>query len=101
MYPSHNRSRDFGRPRAKAIVFKPLGGDARILTVGLLLGFLAAADQAGGIVLSRPLMARGVDPIAASAFRVAIAAVALAIANEFFLVEVSNAIILRGRQKSF
>ena len=56
MYPGHNRSRDFDRLRAKAIVFKPLGGGVRILTVGLLLGFLAAPGQAGGIVLSRPLM---------------------------------------------
>ncbi len=35
------------------------------LPVGLLFGFLAAAGQAGGILLSRPLMAQGVDPIAA------------------------------------
>ena len=41
----------------------------RSLPVGLLFGFLAAAGQAGGILLSRPLMAQGVDPIAASAVR--------------------------------
>ena len=48
----------------------------RSLPIGLLFGLLAAAGWAGGIFLSRPLMAQGVDPIAASAFRVAIAAVA-------------------------
>ena len=52
------------------------------LPIGLLFGFLAAAGQAGGILLSRPLMAQGVDPIAASAVRVAIAAVALIIVYE-------------------
>jgi drug/metabolite transporter (DMT)-like permease len=47
------------------------------LPLGLLFGFLAAAGQAGGILLSRPLMEQGVDPVAGSAVRVAIAALAL------------------------
>jgi len=47
------------------------------LPLGLLFGFLAAAGQAGGILLSRPLMEQGIDPIAGSAVRVAIAAIAL------------------------
>ncbi|NCX49975.1 MAG: EamA family transporter, partial [Gammaproteobacteria bacterium] len=42
-----------------------------------MFGFLAAAGQAGGILLSRPLMEQGIDPIAGSAVRVAIAAIAL------------------------
>ena len=41
-----------------------------------LLNFLAAAGQARGFFLLRPLMAQGIDPIAALAVRVAIAAVA-------------------------
>ena len=45
---------------------------------------LAAAVLAGEILLSRPLMTPGVDPIAASAGRVAIAAVALVSVYEFF-----------------
>ena len=53
------------------------------LPVGLLFGFLAAAGQAGGILLSRPWIAKGVDPIAGSAVRVAIAAVALVNVYEF------------------
>ena len=47
------------------------------LPLGLLFGFLAAAGQAGGILLSKPLMEQGVDPVAGSAVRVAIAALAL------------------------
>ena len=45
---------------------------------------LAAVVLAGRILLSQPLIALGVDPIAASAGRVAIAAVALVIVYEFF-----------------
>ena len=52
------------------------------LPLGLFFGFLAAAGQAGGILLSRPLMEQGVDPIAGSAVRVAIAAIALVVVYE-------------------
>ncbi len=52
------------------------------LPIGLLFGFLAAAGQAGGILLSRPLMQEGIDPVAASAVRVAIAAIALVVVYE-------------------
>ncbi len=52
------------------------------LPIGLLFGFLAAAGQAGGILLSRPLMQEGIDPVAASAVRVAIAAIALIVVYE-------------------
>lgn len=48
------------------------------LSLGLLFGFLAAAGQAGGILLSRPLMEKGgLDPVAGSVVRVGIAALAL------------------------
>ena len=46
------------------------------LPVRLPFEFLAAAGQAGGFFLLRPLMAQGIDPIAALAVRAAIAAVA-------------------------
>jgi len=52
------------------------------LPLGLFFGFLAAVGQAGGILLSRPLMEQGVDPIAGSAVRVAIAAIALVVVYE-------------------
>lgn len=52
------------------------------LTAGLCFGFLAAAGQAGGIILSRPLMEAGVDPVAGSAVRVAVSCVALLITYE-------------------
>ena len=47
------------------------------LWVGVALGLLAAAAQAVGTLLARPVMAAGADPIAVSALRCLIAAAAL------------------------
>jgi drug/metabolite transporter (DMT)-like permease len=52
------------------------------LVAGLAFGFLAACGQAGGIILSRPLMEAGVDPVAGSAVRVAVSCVALLVTYE-------------------
>ncbi len=53
------------------------------LPVGLLYGFLAATGQAAGIILTRPLMDQGIDPIAAAAVRVTAGGIALFVAFEF------------------
>ena len=52
------------------------------LPTGIALGFLSALCQAISVLIARPIMASGVDAIAASALRVGIAALAL---NLFFL----------------
>lgn len=52
------------------------------LPLGLAFGLLAAAGQAGGLLLSRPLMEQGVDPIAGSAIRVLVGCVALLLTYE-------------------
>ena len=52
------------------------------LPLGLGFGFLAAAGQALGLLLSRPLMEQGVDPIAGSAVRVLVGCLALFVTYE-------------------
>lgn len=47
------------------------------LWIGIALGLLAAASQAMGSLIARPVMASGVDPFAASMLRVTIAALCL------------------------
>lgn len=47
------------------------------LWVGVALGLVAASAQAVGTLLARPVMAAGADPIAVSAMRCAVAALAL------------------------
>ena len=47
------------------------------LAVGVALGFVAALGQAVGTLLARPVMVAGADPVAVSALRVGIAALAL------------------------
>lgn len=53
------------------------------LASGIILGFLAAFCQAVAVLIARPIMASGVDAVAASALRVGAAALAL---NLVFLV---------------
>ncbi|MDH6298465.1 drug/metabolite transporter (DMT)-like permease [Agrobacterium fabrum] len=47
------------------------------LWLGVLFGLLAALSQAVGSLIARPVMASGVDPIAASMLRVGVAAICL------------------------
>lgn len=53
------------------------------LAIGVLVGVVAGLAQAIGTLLARPVMVAGADPIAVSAIRVAIAAVALQVAASF------------------
>lgn len=54
------------------------------LASGIILGFLAAFCQAVAVLIARPIMASGVDAVAASALRVGAAALAL---NLVFLIQ--------------
>ena len=47
------------------------------LLAGVLFGLLAASAQAGGLILSKPVLDQGADPVAASAIRVGVSAVGL------------------------
>ncbi|WP_115935466.1 DMT family transporter [Aestuariispira insulae] len=47
------------------------------LLAGILFGLLAATAQAVGLILSKPVLAQGADPVAASAVRVGVSAVGL------------------------
>lgn len=69
----------FGRRRSGDNPWDVIHGS---LPAGLLFGFLAALGQAGGILLSRPVMETGADPIAASAVRVGVGCLALLITYE-------------------
>lgn len=51
------------------------------LWVGVGLAFIAAIFQASGLLLARPIMEQGADPVAASAVRVGIAALVLMLVN--------------------
>lgn len=51
------------------------------LPVGILLGVSAATAQAVGLMISKPILDAGADPVAASAVRVGVAALALVCAN--------------------
>lgn len=53
------------------------------LPLGLFFGFLAATGQALGLLLSRPAMEAGADPIAASALRVAVGCISLLMVYEW------------------
>jgi drug/metabolite transporter (DMT)-like permease len=46
------------------------------LKTGIAIGILAALSQAGGIIIAKPVLDAGADPIAASAIRVGISALA-------------------------
>lgn len=69
----------FGRRRSGENPWDVIHGS---LPLGLAFGLLAAAGQAGGLLLSRPLMEQGVDPIAGSAVRVVVGCVALFLTYE-------------------
>lgn len=56
-----------GRPRADAHRLETLHGG---LAIGLLFGLGAAAGQAAGSLIARPVMTAGLDPYLASLFRV-------------------------------
>jgi len=64
----------FGKRRSQLHTWEDVKGP---LWIGIALGLLAAAGQAVGALIARPVMAGGVDPVAASAVRVGISAVAL------------------------
>ena len=49
------------------------------LWAGVLFGLLAATAQAVGLILSKPVLEEGADPVAASAIRVGVSAVGLVI----------------------
>ncbi len=65
----------FGKRRAQLHQWESIKGP---IWVGIMLGLTAALGQAVGSLLARPVMAAGVDPVAASAVRVGVAALALA-----------------------
>mgnify|MGYP006302557593 FL=1 len=69
----------YGRRRSGVDHWETVHGS---LAAGLAFGFLAAVGQAGGIILSRPLMESGVDPVAGSAVRVAVSCLALLVTYE-------------------
>jgi drug/metabolite transporter (DMT)-like permease len=69
----------FGRRRSGENPWDVVHGS---LPLGLAFGLLAAAGQAGGLLLSRPLMEQGVDPIAGSAIRVLVGCLALLLTYE-------------------
>ena len=53
------------------------------LAVGVAMGFLSAFCQAVSLIIARPVLASGVDPIAASALRVGVATLVLIAAGIF------------------
>jgi len=69
----------FGRRRSGEDSWDLVHGS---LPVGLAFGFLAAAGQAAGLLLSRPMMEQGVDPVAGSAVRVLVGCLALFVTYE-------------------
>ncbi len=64
----------FGKRKAQLHEWENVKGP---LWMGVLLGLLAALSQAVGSLIARPVMATGIDPLAASMLRVGIAAICL------------------------
>ena len=64
----------FGTTSSQKHPFEKVQGS---LASGIVLGFLSALCQAISVLIARPIMASGVDAVAASALRVGIAALAL------------------------
>lgn len=64
----------YGKGRAQVHQWETVKGP---LWIGILVGLMAAASQAVGSLIARPVMATGIDPLAASMVRVAVAAVGL------------------------
>ncbi len=75
----------FGTRSSQQHAFEKIQGS---LASGIALGFLSALCQAISVLIARPIMASGVDALAASALRVGIAALAL---NFVFLLRPSKA----------
>ncbi|AXV18237.1 EamA family transporter (plasmid) [Neorhizobium sp. SOG26] len=69
----------FGKRKAQLHQWEAVKGP---LWLGVLAGLLAALGQAIGSLIARPVMATGIDPLAASMVRVAIAAVGLTILTQ-------------------
>lgn len=68
----------FGKRRSQLHTWEHVRGP---LWIGVALGFLAALAQAGGSLIARPAMEAGADPIAASAIRCGVAALALTLVS--------------------
>jgi drug/metabolite transporter (DMT)-like permease len=66
----------FGKRRGQVHAWETVKGP---LWIGVALGLGAAAGQAVGSIIARPVMASGVDPFLASMFRVGVAAVCLSL----------------------
>lgn len=64
----------FGKRQAQLHQWETVKGP---LWLGVLVGLLAALSQAIGSLIARPVMATGIDPLAASMLRVAVAALCL------------------------
>ena len=66
----------FGNTSRQSHTFEEVHGS---LSAGIILGLLSALCQAVSVIIARPIMITDVDPISASALRVATAALALSI----------------------
>lgn len=64
----------FGKRRSQLHQWESVRGS---LAVGVALGLIAALSQSVGSLIARPVMAGGADPVAVSAIRVGISALAL------------------------
>lgn len=64
----------FGQRKSQSHQWEAVKGP---LWLGILVGLLAAVSQAVGSLIARPVMATGIDPLAASMLRVTVAAVGL------------------------
>jgi drug/metabolite transporter (DMT)-like permease len=64
----------FGKRKAQLHHWEDVKGP---LWIGVAFGVLAASAQAGGLILTKPVLDSGVDPISASAIRVGISALCL------------------------
>lgn len=64
----------YGKSKAQLHKWESVTGP---LWIGVLLGLAAALAQAVGALIARPIMETGVDPVAASAVRVGVAALGL------------------------
>jgi drug/metabolite transporter (DMT)-like permease len=69
----------FGKRRAQLHHWESIKGP---LWIGVGLGLIAALSQALGSLIARPVMASGVDPVAASAVRMGVAALCLTILTQ-------------------
>ena len=69
----------YGKRKAQPHQWESVKGP---LWLGILVGLLAAVSQAIGSLIARPIMATGVDPLAASMLRVSVAALCLAVLTQ-------------------